>query len=61
MKNKKDRKIEVLMEKIAPTQMDYQSPAAKKGARVSPTWKPDDIGTENFRESMSTAYLRDME
>lgn len=58
---KKEKEMEILMKKIAPTQKEFRSLAAKKGARVAPTWKPDDIGTENFSESSGTAYLRNME
>lgn len=54
MKNDKD----YYMKKIAPTQKEYRSEAAKRGERISPTWMPDDIGTENFYKSDSTAYLR---
>ncbi len=56
----REKEMETLMEKIAPTQKEYRSLAAEKGERISPTWKPDDIGTKNFRESTGTAYLRKM-
>ena len=52
------KKYEYLAEKIAPTQKEYRSKAAKNGERISPTWMPDDIGTENFDKSSGTAYLR---
>ena len=52
------KKYEYLAGKIAPTQKEYRSKAAKNGERISPTWMPDDIGTENFDKSSGTAYLR---
>lgn len=54
------KKYEYLAGKIAPTQKEYRSEAAKQGERISPTWMPDDIGTENFDKSSGTAYLRKM-
>lgn len=52
------KRIKVLMKKIAPVQTEFRSEAARKGERMSPTWMPDDIGTKNFEESSTTAYLR---
>ncbi|MBR2042176.1 MAG: hypothetical protein IKL57_04000 [Oscillospiraceae bacterium] len=58
---KKEKYIEYYLKKTAPTQKEFRSEAAKEGRRLSPTWMPDDIGTENFEKSSKTAYLRDME
>lgn len=58
--NKKEKEIEILMKKIAPVQKEYRSDAAKAGERMSPTWMPDDIGTESFKKRSTTAYLRKM-
>ena len=54
----KKQNIEYYLGKIAPTQMEFRSKAAKKGERISPTWMPDDIGTKGFEEKSGTAYLR---
>ena len=55
-----EKEFEYYRKKIAPTQKEYCSEAAKRGKRISPTWMPDDIGTENFDKSSGTAYLRKM-
>ncbi len=49
------------MNKIAPTQKVFQSKASEDGERIGAVWQPYDIGTENFKESTSTAYLRKMD
>ena len=54
------KKTEYYLKKIAPTQKEFRSEAAKKGERLSPQWMPDDIGTEGFDENSGTAYLREM-
>ncbi|MBQ3501405.1 MAG: hypothetical protein IJA70_08275 [Oscillospiraceae bacterium] len=51
-------KAEKFIGKTAPSQDEFRSEAAKKGERISPQWMPDDIGTEGFRKSDGTAYLR---
>lgn len=58
---KKEKYIEYYLKSIAPTQKEFQSKNAKEGKRISPTWMPDDIGTENFKKSGGTAYLRNMD
>ena len=55
-----EKKFKYYFKKIAPTQKEFRSEAAKKGERISPTWMPDDIGTEGFDKSTSTAHLRKM-
>lgn len=49
-------KFEYLLKKIAPAQKEFRSKAAKEGVRMSPTWMPDDIGTEEFNRDSTTAY-----
>ncbi len=49
------------LKKIAPTQKEFKSEAAKKGRRISPTWMPDDIGTKGFDKNSGTSYLRKMQ
>lgn len=49
------------LKKIAPTQKEFKSEAAKKGERISPTWMPDDIGTKGFDKNSGTSYLRKMQ
>ncbi len=53
-----EKEFEILLKKVAPVQKEFRSEMAKKGERISPTWMPDDIGTENFEKSSTTAYLR---
>ncbi len=55
-----EKEFNYYFRKIAPTQKEFRSKAAKDGERISPTWMPDDIGTENFDKKSSTAYLRKM-
>ncbi|MBQ5328675.1 MAG: hypothetical protein J6J15_05800 [Oscillospiraceae bacterium] len=55
------KKTEYYMGKIAPTQKEVRSEAAKNGERISPTWLPDDIGTKGFEENSGTAYLRKLQ
>ncbi len=57
--NEKD--FEYYRKKIAPSQKEFRSEAAQKGERISPTWMPDDIGTEGFDKNSGTAYLRKMQ
>ncbi|MBQ6877950.1 MAG: hypothetical protein IJO22_06080 [Oscillospiraceae bacterium] len=54
--NEKD--FEYYFKKTAPAQKKFRSEKAKKGERISPTWIPDDIGTEDFYKSSGTAHLR---
>ena len=54
----REKEAETLMRLTAPTQMSYRSEAAENGKKLAPFWKPDDIGTDNFRQSTTTAYLR---
>lgn len=53
-----EKELDILIKSTAPSQKTFRSRAAKNGERISPTWMPDDIGTENFRKSDGTAYLR---
>lgn len=56
-----EKEFEYYRKKIAPTQKEFRSEAAKKGERMSPQWMPDDIGTKGFDEHGGTAYLRKMQ
>ena len=56
--NEKD--FEYYLKKIAPSQKEFRSEAAKNGERIYPTWMPDDIGTEGFRKNSGTAHMRKM-
>lgn len=53
-----EKEFEFFLKKTAPPQRKFRSQKAKEGERISPTWMPDDIGTENFSKSTGTAYLR---
>lgn len=54
----REEEFETLLELTAPTQTAFRSKDAEEGEKLAPFWKPDDIGTENFGRSTTTAYLR---
>ena len=53
-----EKEFEFYLKETAPSQIKFRSKKAKEGERISPTWMPDDIGTENFSKSTGTADLR---
>ena len=55
-----EKELDILIKATAPSQKTFRSRAAKNGERISPTWMPDDIGTEGFDKNSGTAYLRKM-
>ncbi len=57
----REKEAQNLIDEIAPTQKAYRSKEAEEGERIGPVWQPADIGTENFKDSTSTAYLRNMD
>lgn len=61
--NRGERELEAesIIGKTAPPQKVYRSKDAEEGERVGPVWQPDDIGTDHFKNSSSTAYLRNMD
>lgn len=54
----REKETESFMELTAPTQKAFRSKEAEEGEKLAPFWKPDDIGTDNFGQSTTTAYLR---
>ena len=56
-----EKDFEYYLKKIAPSQKEFRSEAARKGERIAPFWMPDDIGTEGFGKNSGTLYLRKME
>ena len=56
-----EKEFEYYLKKIAPSQKEIISEEAKREKRISPTWMPDDIGTEGFDKNSGTAYLRKMQ
>ena len=56
-----EKDFEYYLKKIAPSQKEYRSEAARNGKRLAPFWMPDDIGTEGFDKNGDTLYLRKMQ